>query len=105
MSIMRSILTRVRSHHIGLCIHVLKLNSINLLKKEKIRPSKSPHGAPLFFIKYKDKLLRGEVDYRALNRITMRNKDPYLVLMKCSTFWETLKSFYKMDLKTIFIKL
>jgi hypothetical protein len=43
---------------------------MDLMKKGKIRPSKSPYGAPLFFVKDGDKRLRGFVDYRALNRIT-----------------------------------
>ena len=47
-----------------------------LLEKGKIRLSKSPYGAPLFFVKEKDKPLRGVVDYRALNRITKRNNTP-----------------------------
>jgi hypothetical protein len=45
---------------------------VDLIKK-KIRPSKSPYGAPLFFVKDGNKPLRGVVDYRALNRITKRN--------------------------------
>ena len=45
----------------------------DLLKKGKIRPSKSTFGAPLFFVKNKDKPLRGVVDYGALNRITKKN--------------------------------
>ncbi len=48
----------------------------DLLRNGKIRPSKSSYGAPLFFVKYKDKPLRGVVDYRALNRITKRNSAP-----------------------------
>ena len=47
----------------------------SLLKKGKIRRSKSPYGAPLFFVKEADKL-RGVVDYRALNRITKKNNTP-----------------------------
>jgi hypothetical protein len=49
---------------------------VDLMKKGKIRPSRSPYGAPLFFVKGGDKPLRGVVDYRALNRITKRNNAP-----------------------------
>ena len=48
---------------------------INLLKKGKIRRSRSPYGASLFFVKHKGKL-RAVVDYRALKRLTKRNNTP-----------------------------
>ncbi len=73
-----------------------------LLDKGKIRPSKSPYGAPLFFVKEKDKPLRGVVDYRALNRITKRNNAP---LPRSDEMFDMLgdaKVFSKMDLKTGF---
>ena len=74
----------------------------NLIEKGKIRPSKSPYGAPLFFVKDKDKPLRGVVDYRALNRITKRNNAP---LPRSDEMFDLLgeaKVFSKMDLKTGF---
>ena len=42
-----------------------------------IRPSKSPFGAPILFVKKKDGSLRLCVDYRGLNKIT--KKDRYLL--------------------------
>ena len=71
----------------------------DLLKKGKIRPSKSPYGAPLFFVKEKDKKLRGVVDYRALNLITKKNNAP---LPRSDEMFDLLgeaKVFSKMDLK------
>jgi hypothetical protein len=41
-----------------------------------IRQSKSPLGAPVFFIKKKDEKLRFIQDYRALNAITRKNRYP-----------------------------
>jgi hypothetical protein len=41
-----------------------------------IRQSKSPLGAPVFFIKKKDGKLRFVQDYRALNAITRKNRYP-----------------------------
>ena len=73
-----------------------------LLKKGKIRPSKSPYGAPLFFVKENGKPLRGVVDYRGLNRITKRNNAP---LPRSDEMFDLLgdaKVFSKMDLKTGF---
>jgi hypothetical protein len=41
-----------------------------------IRQSKSPLGAPVFFIKKKDRKLHIVQDYRALNAITRKNRYP-----------------------------
>ena len=57
----------------------------DLMKKGKIRTSKSPYGAPLFFVKEKNKPLRGVVDYSRLNRITKRIMDRCQDLTRCST--------------------
>jgi hypothetical protein len=45
-----------------------------------IRQSKSPLGAPVFFIKKKDGKLRFVQDYRALNTITRKNRYPLLLI-------------------------
>ena len=74
----------------------------DLLKKGKIRPSKLPYGALLFFVKEKDKNLRVVVDYRALNLITKKNNAP---LPRSDEMFDLLgeaKLFSKMDLKTGF---
>lgn len=54
---------------------VTKNYVIDLLKKGKIRPSKSHYEAPLFFVMNKDSL-RGVVDYRALSRTTNKSRTP-----------------------------
>ena len=41
-----------------------------------IQPSKSPYGAPVLFVKKKDGSIRMCIDYRALNKITIKNKYP-----------------------------
>lgn len=72
-----------------------------LLKKKKIRPSVSPYGAPLFFVKQKGKL-RGVIDYRAPNRITKRNHAP---IPRTDEMFDRIgksKCFSKLDLKTGF---
>ncbi|KAL0322385.1 UNVERIFIED_CONTAM: Transposon Tf2-11 polyprotein [Sesamum calycinum] len=47
-----------------------------LLGKGFIRPSISPWGAPVLFVKKKDGSMRLCIDYRQLNRITIKNKYP-----------------------------
>ena len=47
-----------------------------LLDKGLIEPSISPWGAPVLFVKKKDGSLRMCVDYRALNKQTVRNQFP-----------------------------
>ena len=51
----------------------LKAQLEELLSKGFIRPSISPWGAPVLFMKKKDGSLRLCIDYRKLNRVTIRN--------------------------------
>ena len=54
----------------------LKLQLQKLLKKGFIRPSVSPWGAPVLFVKKKNGTLRLCVDYRQPNKMTLKNKYP-----------------------------
>ena len=47
-----------------------------LLGKGFIRPNASPWGAPVLFVKKKDGSLRICIDYRQLNKVTIKNKYP-----------------------------
>ena len=46
------------------------------LQKGFIRPSASPWGAPVLFVRKKDGSLRLCIDYRKLNQATIKNKYP-----------------------------
>ena len=48
----------------------------DLLSKGLIEPSSSPYGAPILFVGKNDGSLRMCVDYRALNKLTVKNRYP-----------------------------
>lgn len=48
----------------------------DLIDKGFIRPSSSPWGAPVLFVRKKDGSLRLCIDYRGLNKVTIKNKYP-----------------------------
>src|SRR5207302_9908725 len=51
----------------------LKKQLNELLEKKFVQPSKSPFGAPVLFVKKKDGSTRMCIDYRALNKVTIKN--------------------------------
>jgi hypothetical protein len=51
----------------------LKVQFEELLVKGYIKPNKSPYGAPVLFVHKKDGTLKMCVDYRALNKATVKN--------------------------------
>ena len=54
----------------------LKHQLQDLLSRGFIRPSVSPWGAPVLFVKKIDGSMRRCIDYRQLNKVTIRNKYP-----------------------------
>jgi hypothetical protein len=54
----------------------LQMQLEELLKKGYIRPSVSPWGAPILFVKKKDGTLRLCISFRKLNKVTIKNKYP-----------------------------
>ena len=77
----------------------MKLQLQELLEKGFIRPSVSPWGAPVLFVKKKDGTLQSCVDCRQLNKMTVKNK--YL-LPRIDDLFDQLKGasvFSKIDLR------
>ena len=54
----------------------LKIQLQEILNKGFIRPSVSPWGAPVLFVKKKDGTLQMCIDYRQINKMTVKNKYP-----------------------------
>jgi len=54
----------------------LKQHLEELWDKKFVRPSVSPWRAPLLLVKKKDETMRLCVDYRQLNKVTIKNKYP-----------------------------
>ncbi|WMV59225.1 hypothetical protein MTR67_052610, partial [Solanum verrucosum] len=78
----------------------LKAQLQELLEKGFIRPSVSPWGAPVLFVKKKYGTLRLCINYRQLNRITIKNRYP---LPRIGDLFDQLKGakvFSKIDLRS-----
>ena len=65
-----------------------------------IRPSKSPFGAPILFVKKKDGSMRMCVDYRALNNVTIKNSYPLPRVDELFDRLQGAKLFSKIDLRS-----
>nr|GEZ37030.1 putative reverse transcriptase domain-containing protein [Tanacetum cinerariifolium] len=76
-----------------------------LQDKGFIRPSHSPWGAPILFVKKKDGALRMCIDYRELNKLTLKNRYP---LLRIDDLFDQLQGahyFSKIDLRSVFMDL
>ena len=78
----------------------LQMQLEELLKKGYIRPNVSPWGDHVLFVKKKDGTLRLCIDYRQLNKATVKNKYP---LPRIDDLFDQLrgsKVFSKIDLRS-----
>ena len=64
-----------------------------------IKPSTSPAGAPILFVKKKDGSLRLCVDYRGLNNITVKNRYALPLISELIDRLSSAKIFTKLDLR------
>ena len=69
------------------------------MKKGYIRPSKSPQTSPVFFVPKKDSKKHMVQDYRYLNKFTVKNNYPLLLIGQLVDKLQGAKLFTKMDLR------
>jgi hypothetical protein len=70
-----------------------------MMDKGYIRPSVSPWGAPVLFVKKKDDTLRMCIDYRQLNNVTIKNKYPLPMINDLFDQLGGVSIFSKIDLR------
>lgn len=71
-----------------------------LLKDGFIQPSKAPYAAPMIFQKKKDGSLRMCIDYRALNKVMVKNKYPIPLIVDLFDQLGEARWFSKIDLRS-----
>jgi hypothetical protein len=86
----------------------LKMKLKELLDLGIIHPSVSPWGVPIIFIRKKDGVWRLCIDYRQLNKATIKNQYPFPRIdyffdqMKCVTLFSKINlrsSYYQLQIK------
>ena len=78
----------------------LKVQLQDLLDKGFIRPSTSPWGASVLFVKKKDGSLRLCIDYMQLNKVTTKNKYPLPRIDDLFDQLQGTRCFSKIDLRS-----
>ena len=78
----------------------LRVQLHELLNKGFIRPITSPWGAPVLFAKKKSKTLRLCIDYRQLNRVTIKNRYPLSRIDDLFDRLRRVRVYFKIELRT-----
>lgn len=78
----------------------VKRQLTQLLEMDFVQPSKSPYGAPILFVRKKNGKLRMCIDYRALNKITVKNRYPLPRIDELLDQLQGAKYFSKLDLQS-----
>lgn len=71
----------------------------------RIRPSKSPAGAPILFVPKRDGSLRLCVDYRGLNKVTIKNRYPLPLISEILDRISGSQFFSKIDVKDAYYRI
>ena len=76
----------------------LRAQLTELLDAGFIQPAKAPYGAPVLFQKKQNSSLRLCIDYRALNKVTIKNKYPVPLIQDLFDRLARASYFTKLDL-------
>lgn len=75
------------------------------LTNGRIRPSKSPAGAPILFVPKSDGTLRLCVDYRGLNKVSVKNRYPLPLISEILDRLAGAKIFSKIDIQDAYYRI
>src|SRR5690606_13940130 len=75
------------------------------LAKNRIRPSQSAAASPVLFVPKKDGTLRLCVDYRGLNKITLKNRYPLPLISEILDRASGAQYFSKLDIKDAYYRI
>ncbi|KAL1220070.1 RNA-directed DNA polymerase-like protein [Cardamine amara subsp. amara] len=93
-------------YHLALAeITELKKQLDDLTDKGFIRPSSSPWGAPVLFVKKKDASLRLCIDYMGLNKVTINYKYPLQRIDELLDQLQGASWFSKIDLASGYLQI
>src|SRR5215472_5928937 len=84
-------------------LELLKAELTHLLELGHIRPSMSPYGAPVFFVEEKTGKIQMVTNYRALNKITVKNRTALPNILELLDRLRDAKIFTKIDLQSGYI--
>ena len=83
----------------------LKTQLQKLLDKGFIRPSVSPWGASVLFVKKKDGTLQMCINYQKINKVTVKNKYPMLIIEDLFDQLKEASVFSKIDFRSGYYQL
>ena len=75
------------------------------MSKGFVRPSTSPWGVPVLFMKKNDEILRLYIDYRELNKVKIHNQHPFTWIDDLFDQLQGARVFFKMDLSSCYHQL
>ncbi|GKF63052.1 hypothetical protein Tco_0183106, partial [Tanacetum coccineum] len=81
-------------------MHELSDQLQELADQSFIRPSTSPWGVPVLFVKNKDGTFRMCIDYRELNKLTVNNRYPLPKIDDLFDQLQGLSTYSKIDLRS-----
>ena len=80
-------------------LNILHDYLVENLAKNRIRLSQSPAASPILFMPKKDSTLRLYIDYRRLNKVTVKNQYPLPLISEILDQAKGAKFFTKIDIK------